>query len=222
MQEYEVRDKIYVILGLLQNLVQLIGIIYIAYRLTKKENKTIKKIQDAFIVMLIAVGVLTVSKVLVQSTSENLMQYIISETGVLTRSGINILIWYFYFKNSIRVSIYYKERTLEQIIMEPKKGYQLNSVNKKIMEFKIIEYFKNNKAIDYASGIYINKIPKEYEKSLSLSDLNTKRIIRLKRAKYYLSLKDLENPNSERRIIAKTIRNIIVVYLAIVLILYIL
>lgn len=221
MQGYDVRDKIYVILGVLQNLVQLIGIIYIAYRLTKKENKTIKKIQDAFIVMLIAVGVLTVSRVLVQSTSENLIQYIISETGVLTRSGVNILIWYFYFKNSIRVSIYYKERTLEQIIMEPQKGYQLNFVNKKIMEFKIIEYFKNNKAIDYASGIYINKIPKEYEKSLSISDLITKRIIRLKRAKYYLSLKDLGNPNSERRIVAKTVRNIIVVYLAIVLILYI-
>lgn len=222
MQEYEVRDKIYVILGVLQNLVQLIGIIYIAYRLTKKENKTIKKIQDAFIVMLIAVGVLTVSRVLVQSTSEKLIQYMISETGVLTRSGVNILIWYFYFKNSIRVSIYYKERTLDQIIMEPQKGYQLNSINKKIMEFKIIEYFKNNKAIDYASGIYINKLPKEYEKSLSISDLITKRIIRLKRAKYYLSLKDLENPNSEKRIVAKTIRNIIVVYLAIVLILYIL
>lgn len=224
MQEYGVADKIYVILGILQNAVQLIGIIYIAYRLTKKEEKTIKKIKGTLIIMLIGVALLTVSRVIVQMISlginENLIQYITNETQVLTRSAMNILIWYFYFKNSIRVSVYYKGKTLEQIIMEPKKGYQLNSINKKIMEIKIIEYFKNNKATDYASGIYINKLPKEYAKSLSLSDLNTKKIIRLKRAKYYLSNKDLENPKSERRKTIKTIISVSAIYLFVLLILY--
>ena len=88
-------------------------------------------------------------------------------------------------------------------------------------EFKIIDYFKSQKAYDYATGIYINKLPKEYAKSLSLLDLNSKRIIRLKKAKYYLSMKDLENPKAENRKIVKTICWIALIYIFIMLILYI-
>lgn len=222
---YSVIDRIYVILGILQNVVQVVGIIYIAYRLTKKEDKTIKKVKNTFVIMLISVTLLTIIRVIVQAIlvriDESLIKYIASELTVFTRSAMYVLIWYFYFKNSIRVSIYYKEKTLEQIIMEPKKGYQVNLVNKKVMEFKIIEYFKDNKAFDYASGIYINKLPKQYANSVSLSDLNTKKIIRLKRAKYYLSKKDLENPKSEKRKVVRTVGTIIGIYLFVLLILYI-
>lgn len=222
---YSTINTIYLILGILQNVVEVVGIIYIAYRLTKKEDKTIKKVKNTFIVMLIGVTILTVIRVILQIISgeieESLGEYITNELTLFTRSAMYILIWYFYFKNSIRVSVYYKEKTLEQIIMAPKKGYQSNLVNKKIIEFKIIEYFKDNKAFDYASGIYINKLPKQYEKSLSLSDLNTKKIIRLKRAKYYLSKKDLENPNSEKRKVIRTVGSIIGIYLFVLLILYI-
>ena len=140
---------------------------------------------------------------------------------IFIRSVIYVVIWYCYFKNSIRVSVYYKEKSIEQIIKEPKKGYQTNRVNKKMTEFKIIDYFKSQKAYDYATGIYINKLPKEYAKSLSLLDLNSKRIIRLKKAKYYLSMKDLENPKAENRKIVKTICWIALIYIFIMLILYI-
>lgn len=205
------------ILAILQNLVQLIGVIYIAYHLTKKEAKTIKKIENTLIGMLILVTILTLSRLAMQAIAgginQSLIPYITYETQIFAKSMIYILIWYFYFRNSIRVSIYYKEKSLEQIVMEPKKGYQTNVVNKKIMEFKIIEYFKQQNAWDYASGIYINRLPKEYANSLSLSDLNSKKIIRLKRAKYYLSKKDLENPKSEQRKMIKIVGGMIAIYL---------
>lgn len=226
MEQELLFTKIYMILAMLQNMIQLIGVIYIAYRLTKKEVKTIKKIQNTFVSMLIGVMLLTISRVIIQfatiGMNQNFISYITYETGVFTKSMIYILIWYFYFRNSIRVSVYYQEKSLEQMITNPKKGYQNNFVNKRIMEFKIIEYFKSQKAYDYASGIYINKLPKEYKNSLSLSDLNTKKVIRLKRAKYYLSKKDLESPKAEKRKTIKTVLGIITIYLFVELILYIL
>ena len=88
------------------------------------------------------------------------------------------------------------------------------------MEFKLIEYFENQKALDYESGIYINKLPKEYAKSITLSNLNAKRIIRLKRAKYYLSKKDLESPKTEQRQMLKTVGIFILIYIVAVLLLY--
>ena len=218
--------KIYTVLAILQNVIQLIGVIYIAYHLTKKEAKTIKKIEHTLIGMLIGVMLLTISRGIIQlvaiGINQDFVTYITYETNVFAKSMIYILIWYFYFRNSIRVSIYYQEKSIEQVITEPKKGYQNNLINKKIMEYKIIEYFKNKKALDYASGIYINKLPKEYANSLSLSDLNSMKIIRLKRAKYYLSIKDLESPKSQKRKAIKTVIGIIMIYLFIQLILYIL
>lgn len=218
--------KIHAALSILQNVIQLIGVIYIAYRLMKKEAKTIKKIQSTFITMLIGVIILTISRLIIQAVSiginESFITYITYETTVFAKSMIYILIWYFYFRNSIRVSVYYKEKSLEQIITNPKKGYQNNLISKKIMEYKIIEYFKNKKALDYTSGIYINKLPKEYASSLSLSDLNSMKVIRLKKAKYYLSMKDLESPKSQKRKEMKTVSSIIIIYLFIQLILYIL
>lgn len=218
--------KIHTSLAILQNIIQLIGVIYIAYRLTKREAKTIKKIENALIGMLIGVVILTISRLIIQvinmGMNESFIAYITYETSVFAKSMIYILIWYFYFRNSIRVSVYYQEKSLEQIITTPKKRYQNNLINKKIMEYKIIEYFKNKKALDYASGIYINKLPKEYANSLSLSDLNSMKVIRLKRAKYYLSMKDLESPKSQKRKEIKTVGSIIIIYLFIQLILYIL
>ena len=84
------------------------------------------------------------------------------------------------------------------------------------MEFKIIEYFQKEKAFDYASGIYINKLPKQYVNS-SLEDLNAKKVIRLKRAKYYLSKKDFENPKKEQRKIAKTVMCMLTIYILVLL-----
>ena len=223
---YSIESKIYFILGILQNAVQLIGIIYIGYRLTKKEEKTIKNIKNTFIIMIIAIILLTIARVITQAIyigiGLELMQFLTKEIQVFTKSMVYILIWYFYFKNSIRVSVYFKEKKLEQIVNEPKKGYQASQINKKIAELKIIEYFKINKALDYVSGIYINKLPKEYANSLALSDLNTKKIIRLKRAKYYLSEKELENAKSERRKTIKTVISISIIYLFVLLILYLL
>lgn len=87
------------------------------------------------------------------------------------------------------------------------------------MEINIIEYFKKQKAINYASGIYINKLPKEYANSISLQDLNSKKIIKLKRAKYYLSNENLENPKTEQRKMAKTVTWMIIIYVLVLLIL---
>lgn len=225
MREELLITKVYIALVVLQNVIQLIGVTFIAYRLTKKEAKTIKKVQNTFIGMLIGVMILTISRVIIQlvtmGMNQDFIAYITFETGTFVKSVIYILIWYCYFRNSIRVSIYYQEKSLEQMIENPKKGYQSNLVNKKVMEFKIVEYFKKQKAFDYASGIYINKLPKEYANSLSLSDLNSKKIIRIKKAKYYLSRKDLENPKTERKKIIKTISLIVIIYICIMLILYI-
>ena len=180
--------KVYNVLLVIQNLVQLIGVIYIAYCLAKKEAKTIKKIENAFITIFVGVLLVTVIRIIMQTSymgiGQEFVNYMTYEMQLFIRSVIYVAIWYCYFKNSIRVSVYYGEKRLEQIIREPKKGYQTNKVNKKISEFKIIDYFKNQKAYDYTSGIYINKLPKEYAKSLSLLDLNSKKIIRLKKAKF--------------------------------------
>lgn len=214
--------KIYNALLIIQNLIQLVGVIYIAYCLRKKEAKTIKKIENTFIAIFIGVVLVTIIRIIMSIVvGQSLVKYVIYEMQIFIRSVIYVAIWYCYFKNSIRVSVYYKEKSIEQIVKEPKKGYQTNKVNKKITEFKIIEYFKTQKAYDYASGIYINKLPKEYAKSLSLLDLNSKKIIRLKKAKYYLSMKDLSNPKAENRKIVKTILWIALIYIFILLILYI-
>lgn len=214
--------KTYNALLVIQNLIQLVGVIYIAYSLRKKEAKTIKKIENTFIAIFIGVVLVTIIRIIMSIVvGQSLVKYVIYEMQIFIRSVIYVAIWYCYFKNSIRVSVYYKEKSIEQIVKEPKKGYQTNKVNKKITEFKIIEYFKTQKAYDYASGIYINKLPKEYAKSLSLLDLNSKKIIRLKKAKYYLSMKDLSNPKAENRKIVKTILWIALIYIFILLILYI-
>lgn len=214
--------KIYNALLVMQNLIQLVGVIYIAYCLRKKEAQTIKKIENTFIVVFIGVILVTIIRIIISiGVGQSLIKCIAYEMQIFIRSIIYIAIWYCYFKNSIRVSVYYKEKSIEQIMKAPKKGYQTNKVNKKITEFKIIDYFKNQKAYDYASGIYINKLPREYAKSLSLLDLNSKKIIRLKKAKYYLSMKDLSNPKAENRKIVKTILWIVLIYVFILLILYI-
>ena len=85
------------------------------------------------------------------------------------------------------------------------------------MEVKIIDYFTTQKAFDYASGIYINQLPKEYARNIALSDLTSKKIIKLKRAKYYLNQKNLENPKMETRKATKTVALMVVIYVLVVL-----
>ena len=87
------------------------------------------------------------------------------------------------------------------------------------MEVKIIDYFTTQKAFDYANGIYINQLPKEYVGSASLSDLTTKKILKLKRAKYYLNQKNIENQKVEKRKKAKTVAIMVVIYILVVIIL---
>ncbi len=217
---YEGIAKVYNILSVIQNIVQLLGIIYIAYCLTKRKAESINKIKKTFIIMLVVVILLTVIRIALNINTSDFWYYFKMELQVMSRSILYITVWYLYFRNSIRVSVYYGEKTLEQIITNPKKLYQENLVNKKIMEFKLIEYFENQKALDYESGIYINKLPKEYAKSITLSNLNAKRIIRLKRAKYYLSKKDLESPKTEQRQMLKTVGIFILIYIVAVLLLY--
>lgn len=223
MMQYPFISKVYVIVAILQNAIQLIGLIYISYRLTKREAATRKKIQNTLMGMLIGVSVLMIARCIIQAIvggiNQDFIQYIAKEASVFAKSIIYLLIWYCYFQNSIRVSVYYGEKSLEQIVMEPKKGYQTSVIHKKIKEFKIIEYFEKQKAVDYASGIYMNQLPKEYARSASLSNLNSKKIIRLKRAKYYLSQKDLENPKTENRQMLKIVGGMIVVYLLVIAIL---
>lgn len=212
--------KVYNILSVMQNIVQLLGIIYIAYCLTKRKVKSIENIKKTFITMLLGIILLTTIRLVLTINTGDFWQYFKIESQIMLRSIVYIAIWYLYFRNSIRVSVFYGEKTLEQIIINPKKIYQENLVNKKIREFKLIEYFENQKALDYASGIYINKLPKEYAKSIDLSNLNSKKIIRLKRAKYYLSKSDLENPKTEQKQMLKIVGIGIAIYILAVLLLY--
>ena len=75
--------------------------------------------------MLIGIVILTILRLILQifinGTKQEFLNFIISEVKILVKSMMYILIWYLYFKNSIRVSIYYKQKTLEQIILDPKK-----------------------------------------------------------------------------------------------------
>ena len=213
-------EKAYNILSIMQNALQLLGIIYIAYYLSKRKPKSIKYIKKAFAIILVGVMLLTIIRLVLTINIGDFWKYFKIESKIVLRSIIYIVIWYLYFRNSIRVSVLYGEKTLEQIIINPKKIYQENLVNKKIMELNLIEYFENQKALDYESGIYINKLPKEYAKSVVLSSLNSKKIIRLKRAKYYLSKKDLENPKTEQKQMLKIVGIGIAIYILAVLILY--
>ncbi len=217
---YTLAYKIYVGFALLQNLVQFIGLLFIAYCLTKRKPETIRRIQKTFLGMLIGITILTICRFILQVTlkmSEDIISYSISEMKILAKSMLYILVWYLYFKNSMRVSVYYKEKSIEQIITKPKKGYQTNAINKRIMEIKIIDYFTNKKAFDYANGIYMNHLPKEYAGSIALSDLTSKKMLKLKRAKYYLNQKNLENPKGETRKMAKTVALMVVVYILMIL-----
>lgn len=123
--EYSIITRLHVIFVIIQNIVQLLGIIYIAYLLTKRNEKTIKKIEKTFLYMLIGIVILTILRLILQifinGTKQEFLNFIISEVKILVKSMMYILIWYLYFKNSIRVSIYYKQKTLEQIILDPKK-----------------------------------------------------------------------------------------------------
>ena len=123
--EYSIITRLHVIFVIIQNIVQLLGIIYIAYLLTKRNEKTIKKIEKTFLYMLIGIVILTILRLILQifinGTKQEFLNFIISEVKILVKSMMYILTWYLYFKNSIRVSIYYKQKTLEQIILDPKK-----------------------------------------------------------------------------------------------------
>lgn len=217
---YEGIAKAYNILSVMQNVIQLLGIIYIAYCLAKRKVNTIKKVKNTFIIILVGVILLTIIRLVLVINIGDFWKYFKSEIQVMLSSVLYIMVWYVYFRNSIRVSVFYGEKTLEQIITNPNKMYQENLVNKKIMELNLIEYFENQKALDYESGIYINKMPKEYDKSVVLSGLHSKKIIRLKRAKYYLSKKDLESPKTEQKQIVKIVGICIAIYILAVLILY--
>ena len=63
----------------------------------------------------------------------------------------------------------------------------------------------------------MNQLPKEYAGSASLSDLTTKKILKLKRAKYYLKQKNLENAKVETRKTAKTVTIMVVIYVLTIL-----
>lgn len=123
--EYSIITRLHVIFVIIQNIVQLLGIIYIAYLLTKRNEKTIKKIEKTFLYMLIGIVILTILQLILQifinGINQEFLNFIISEVKILVKSMMYILTWYLYFKNSIRVSIYYKQKTLEQIILAPKK-----------------------------------------------------------------------------------------------------
>ena len=217
---YTVAYKVYVGFVLVQNLWQLLGLLYIAYCLTKRKPETIGNIQKTFLAMLIGITLLTIGRLILQASlkmSEDFISYSISEMKILAKSIMYILVWYLYFKNSIRVSVYYKEKSIEQIVTNPKKGYQTNAICKRMMEAKIIDYFTTKKAFDYGNGIYLNHLPKEYASSIALSDLTAKKILKLKRAKYYLNQKNLENPKGEKRKSAKTVALMVVIYVLVIL-----
>lgn len=220
LQGYTITYKIYVGFVLLQNLIQLLGLIYIAYCFTKRKPQTIGKIQKTWLGMLIGIVILTIFRLILQASlkmSENFIAYSILEMKLLAKSVIYIIVWYLYFKNSIRVSIFYEEKSLTQIIEVPKRGYQSNLIKKKMMEVKIIDYFVTQKAFDYANGIYMNRLPKEFASSVVLSDLTSKKILKLKKAKYYLNQKNLENPKMETRKATKTVALMVVIYVLVIL-----
>lgn len=220
-QTLELKEMIYYGIAILQNIVGVVLMIYIAILLKKREANTIGKISKSLMTILISTIILTLFRVMIQANLYGMkifeFGYIESEIKVLLQSFVYVILWFLYFKNSIRVAVYYKEKTLEEIILNPNTILQKDMIHKKMMEFKIIDYFIKEKAYDYASGIYINKLPKEYANSVSLSDLNSKKIIRLKRAKYYLSNKDLNNPNAEKRRTLKTALWIIFISILILL-----
>lgn len=207
-QALELKEIIYISTAILQNMFGVIFMIYIAILLKKRKANTIDKISKSLIIILISTIILTIFRVIIQANLYGMkifeLGYIESEIKVLLQNFVYIISWFLYFKNSIRVAVYYKQKTLEEIILTPNTILQKDMIQKKMMEFKIIDYFIKEKAYDYSSGIYINKLPKEYANNVSLSDLSSKKIIRLKRAKYYLSNKDLNNPNVEKKKALKT------------------
>ena len=98
---------------------------YITYILTKRKEETIKTIQKIFLGMLMIIAIITSIRLILQAITNGINQEFLTksmlEVKVLAKSMLYILIWYCYFKNSIRVCIYYKQKSLEQIIAKPKK-----------------------------------------------------------------------------------------------------
>lgn len=202
-QNRNIKEMIYLLTAIIQNLLGLLGMIYIFIKVRKRDLKIKNHIENTLKIVLIGTAFLTILRFIIQASIYQLevfnTSYMQTEIKVFLQSFGYLLVWFMYLKNSVRVSIYYMEKSVEEMILLPKTSWQKHVINKKVMEFKIIDYFQKEKALDYQSGIYINKLPKEYANSLSLSDLNAKKIIRLKKAKYYLSNKDLSDPNVEKK-----------------------
>jgi hypothetical protein len=72
-------NKIYVFLLIAQNVIQLVGLIYISYRLMKKEAKTIEYIKKTFIIMVICICALAIVRTIMQGIilkNSNIVTYI--------------------------------------------------------------------------------------------------------------------------------------------------
>lgn len=205
----------YNILQLLQNIILIVALTYMLLNIKKRENKSIKKIKYSILVILVSTIVLTIIKSIIIYVSGQENSYYIYELKVLLQNIAYTIIWYMYYANSIRVQVFYNKEQLEKIAKNPKTKIQRNYINGIIAKIKIVDYFRKNKATNYENGIYINKISKEINNSY-LSEMNAKRIIKLKKAKYYLDENKLQKSeiNSKSNGI-KIVIGLIIVFLVV-------
>lgn len=214
-------EKTYNTMIVLQNIIQVAILLYMACILRKRKPENIKKIKRALLILLGTILFLGLVRMgmgfFVYHVSILNSSYYGIELGSMIRNALYAVVWYGYYTNAIRVSVYYQERNLQQILENPKTRWQTRKINEILTQTKIREYFEQHKAMDTTSGIAMNQIPKEYVNSPYFQELMIKKVIKTKLGKAYLNSKVVQNPNFEKRRQMRTALYMVGIYLLVML-----
>lgn len=197
-----------------QLLIEIGILIYFAIIVRRKEPSTIKKIKKWFVILGSIISVLTLIRICTTymiSLQDN--QYYLGEIGALVRNLCYMIVWYWYYRSSMRVSIYYQEATIEESIEQPKNRIQKRKSSRLLSEAKIIDYFEEKGAISYGDAIAMSEIPNSYLRSSHFSELVNRKILKTKMGKVFLNQKNIEDPKFEKRRQTKTALWILLIYI---------
>lgn len=214
-------QRTYNLLLFVQLISEILGLGYIICNILKKEAKNVNKIKKTILIVLAITVLITILRIvisyLVYHIPTSTTQYYQTELNSLVRNIFYFGLWYFYYRNSMRVQVYYKEKTLEQVIENPTSKIQQRKANRMLSEAKIRDYLEKNKAIDKKSAVLLNSVPEIYRRSAFYIGLVNKKIIKFTMGKAYLNGKRAKDETFEKKRQARLIGGILIVYVLAVL-----
>lgn len=212
-------ELIYLIVTIIQNILQIIVLGYIGLLIPKKATKAKKQIEKALIITMsfVIIGTLIKTGLSYQMGIVRVSYYSLLLVGVI-QNIIYLILWYTYYKNSIRVSIYYLQNSMQELVQNPTTKIQKARMETRLVETKIVTFFEERNAIELKNAVEIQEIPREFIKSFYLSRLARRKVLKVKEHKVYLNKKRKTTRKYERIREAKIIGVILFVYIIIILI----